>query len=211
MLTRHAVFAELDNVVDDSDVAPASQVDWPNLLLAGSILARSELRPHQETALRIATSAVTLSNSEVIKDAGAILLGKLSNVRAIALATKRNLLIGDLDARLGMALRMEAQRRQMDHAVLIQSSGQWLQVNDFQQRFWNSANDHRWLSASAPTASGKTFLVLQWLIDEMRNPREVRVAVYLAPTRALASEIETSLLPLIASHATSASRLYTSA
>src|SRR5690606_10823808 len=49
---------------------------------------------------------------------------------------------------------------------------------------------------SAPTASGKTFLVLQWLIDQL-IAGESQVAVYLAPTRALVSEIETNLKALL--------------
>ena len=56
-----------------------------------------------------------------INDAGAVLLGKLSNVRAIELANRRDLLIADLDGRLGVALRIEAQRRQMDKAILVKS------------------------------------------------------------------------------------------
>jgi superfamily II DNA/RNA helicase len=84
----------------------------------------------------------------------------------------------------------------MEHAVLVESSGEWLAVNDFQQRFWNDAANYLWLSASAPTASGKTFLVLQWLINRMRIS-DAQVAVYLAPTRALVSEIENHLQSLI--------------
>ncbi|WP_309391781.1 DEAD/DEAH box helicase [Chelatococcus sambhunathii] len=121
-----------------------------------------------------------------------MLLGKLSNFRAVALAEDRGLLAADLDSRLGMSLRIEAQRRQMNRAILIESSGRWLPVNDFQERFWSNAGDHQWLSASAPTASGKTFLVLQWLIDQMRST-DATIAVYLAPTRALVSEIEGAL------------------
>jgi superfamily II DNA/RNA helicase len=139
---------------------------------------------------------VTLSESDVVKDAGAVLLSKLSNFRAVALADQRELLAADLDGRLGLALRIEAQRRQMDQAILVESSGRWLQVNDFQQRFWKDATSYRWLSASAPTASGKTFLILQWLIDHIQSS-DARVAVYLAPTRALVSEIESSLLALL--------------
>ena len=131
-----------------------------------------------------------------MRAAGAVLLGKLSNFRAIDLANQRDLLAADLDGRLGMSLRIEAQRRQMEHAVLVESSGRWLQVNEFQQRFWRNAGDHHWLSASAPTASGKTFLVLQWLIDQMLSS-DVRIAVYLAPTRALVSEIESNLVSLL--------------
>jgi superfamily II DNA/RNA helicase len=84
----------------------------------------------------------------------------------------------------------------MDRSILLQSSGAWLQVNDFQQRFWNNASRDGWLSASAPTASGKTYLVLQWLIDQVMAG-ETRVTVYLAPTRALVSEIETNLTELL--------------
>lgn len=195
-ITRLTVRNEIDNLAPDPSAPTASAIDWPRLLLAGSILARSDRRSDQEAALRIATAAISLTDGQALKDAGAVLLGKLSNFRAIALATNRGLLAADLDSRLGVALRLEAQRREMDRSILVQSSGAWLQVNDFQQRFWSNAGGERWLSASAPTASGKTFLVLQWLIDQV-IAREARVAVYLAPTRALVSEIETSLKRLL--------------
>jgi superfamily II DNA/RNA helicase len=195
-LTKRMVVTEIDNLVPPVDDAAIPEIDWPRLLLAGSILARSDQRPNQEAALRIATGAVTLSTSEAVKDAGTVLLGKLSNFRAIALASERKLLTADLDRRLGMSMRIQAQRRQMDQAILVESSGRWLQVNDFQQRFWKDVADNRWLSASAPTASGKTFLVLQWLIEHVRSG-EARFAVYLAPTRALVSEIEGSLIALL--------------
>jgi len=130
------------------------------------------------------------------KDAGGVLLGKLSNFRAVGLANEPGLLAGNLDGRLGTSLRIEAQRRWMDHVVLVESSGRWLPVNEFQQRFWMNASNHQWLSASAPTASGKTFLVLQWLIDQILSSG-ARVAVYLAPTRALVSEIESNLQSLL--------------
>lgn len=196
MLTRRTARAELDNLVAEQDAVPAEKIDWPRLLLAGSILARSDRRVYQEAALRIATTAVSQSSSQAIKDGGAVLLGKLSNFRAIELANRRDLVTADLDRRLGIALRIEAQRRQMDQAIMIESSGRWLPVNEFQQRFWSNAGTHDWLSASAPTASGKTFLVLQWLIDQMLSS-DTRVAVYLAPTRALVSEIESNLLLLL--------------
>jgi superfamily II DNA/RNA helicase len=195
-ITRLTVRMELDNLATDPSVQSAAVIDWPRLLLAGSILARSEQRTDQEAALRIATAAISLMNNQAFKDAGAVLLGKLSNFRAIELATNRDLLAADLDGRLGVALRLETQRREIDRSILVHSSGVWLQVNDFQQRFWANAAGDCWLSASAPTASGKTFLVLQWLIDQV-STGEIRVAVYLAPTRALVSEIETNLKGLL--------------
>lgn len=194
-LTRLTVMAELDHLVPATE-HKASGSDWPRLLLAGSILARSDQRTYLDAALRIATAAITLSDSEAVRDSGAVLLSKLSNFRAVSLATQRGLLAADVEGRLGMALRIESQRRRMDHSILVQSSGRWIQVNDFQQRFWSQADNYRWVSASAPTASGKTFLVLQWLIDQIQL-REMRVAVYLAPTRALVAEIEANLISLL--------------
>lgn len=192
-ITRMMVRTEIANLQSDL-LTP--DIDWSRLLLAGSILARSDQRVDQEAALRIATGAIGLGSEQAIADAGAVLLGKLSNFRAVLLARKRKLLAEDLDGRLGVALRLEAQRRDIERSVLVESSGQWLQVNDFQQRFWTGAKEYNWLSASAPTASGKTFLVLQWLLDQMRVGAAA-IAVYLAPTRALVSEIETNLQALL--------------
>lgn len=195
-ITRFAVRDELDNLAPDPSACCIKSIDWPRLLLAGSILARTEQRLHQEAALRIATAAISLTDEPALKDAGAVLLSKLSNFRAVTLATNRGLLTANLDGRLGVSLRLEAQRREMERSILLQSSGRWLQVNEFQQNFWLNATGEHWLSASAPTASGKTFLVLQWLIDQVLA-NETKVAVYLAPTRALVSEIETSLKKLM--------------
>lgn len=194
-LTKRIVSSELDNVSQEGKEEDWS-FDWPRLLFAGSILARSDERPHLEAALRVATAAVTISNEIAIKDAGAVLLNKLSNFRAKVLAENRELIALDLNERLGLGLRIESQRRQIESSILIESKGQWLPVNEFQQQFWDSASKFDWVSASAPTASGKTFVVMQWLIDQMLASKS-RVAVYLAPTRALVSEIETYLQSLI--------------
>jgi superfamily II DNA/RNA helicase len=195
-VTRRTVRQEIANLATDSSNQSASDIDWERLLLAGSILARSNDRSHQEASLRIATAAISLPNPATVRDAGAVLLGKLSNFRAVTLAHGRELIADDLDGRLGLALRLEAQKRELEQSVLVRSSGEWLQLNDFQQKFWNSADGKSWLSASAPTASGKTFLVLQWLIDELLAG-DTRVAMYLAPTRALVSEIESNLKRLL--------------
>lgn len=175
---------------------PQNEFNWQELLLAGSLLAKSTQRVHQETALRIATAAVTLDTAHNIRDAGAILLEKLSNHRSVELAQKRSRVAPDIEGRLGVSMRLEAYRRRFDDSVLLEASGEWISVNDFQRELWKGANSGvGWLSASAPTASGKTYMILQWLLDHLRTS-DTNVAVYLAPTRALVSEIELSLKEL---------------
>ncbi|WP_448032744.1 DEAD/DEAH box helicase [Bradyrhizobium liaoningense] len=195
-VTKLTVRAEISNLADDPDAVKPEEIDWARLILAGSILARSEKRREQDAALRIAVAAITLVNDKAIRDAGAVLLGKLSNFRAVNLAENRGLVTDNLDGRLGISLRLESYRREMERSVLVEATGQWMEVNEFQQRFWTSASRAAWSSASAPTASGKTFLVLQWLVDQL-GAGQARIAVYLAPTRALVSEIETNLEQLL--------------
>ena len=84
----------------------------------------------------------------------------------------------------------------MDQSILLEATGERLDVNQFQRDLWSAAQQERaWVSASAPTASGKTFLVLKWIVDELRRQPDQTV-VYLAPTRALVSEIEFALTQL---------------
>ncbi|PDT01608.1 DEAD/DEAH box helicase [Rhizobium chutanense] len=187
---------ELDNVTKDPSLENIA-FDWPRLMLAASILARSDKRAHKEASLRIATGATLLPTSEPIRDAAAVLFDKLSNHRSAALAEQRGRVRPNLASRLGIALRMEDQRRLLESSVLLEASGDRLAVNEFQLKFWTAAAEARtWLSASAPTASGKTFLVLKWLVDSL-GAGKVKRAVYLAPTRALVSEIEASLTEII--------------
>ena len=193
---------EIDNLEPSIDTGTlATEIHWDRLLLAGSILARSEQRRHQEAALRIATGALIISEDMATRDASAVLLGKLANHRAVELGENRNYLVPNVDDRLGLTLRVEAQRRRLQNSVLVHSTGEQLRVNRFQRKFWSEANnDNTWLSASAPTASGKTFLVLQWLVDFVDRGL-AKVVIYLAPTRALVSEVERNLSDALGSDA----------
>lgn len=196
-LTQLTVASEITNL-DESILCDDSRTafNWRELLLAGSLLARSSQRVHQEAALRIATAALMLDTAQEVRDAGAVLLEKLSNHRSVELAVQKDRIKAGLEGRLGVSMRLEASHKRFEDAVLLAASGQWLNVNKFQRDLWQGASaDRGWLSASAPTASGKTFLVLQWLMDHLKTS-ETLVAIYLAPTRALVGEIELSLKEL---------------
>lgn len=196
-ITQFTVSTEITNLeVSNACSNPQEDFNWQELLLAGSLLARSDQREHQEAALRIATAAVTLDTAQAVRDAGAVLLQKLSNHRSVELAQTRGRVAPELESRMGVSMRLEANRRRFEDAILLESGGEWISVNDFQRELWKGVSSGAsWLSASAPTASGKTFLVLQWLLDHLRTS-ETRVAIYLAPTRALVSEIEGNLKEL---------------
>ena len=200
-VSQMTAVTEIDNLEPSVDaVALATEIDWDRLILAGSILARSAQRRHQEAALRIATGALTIGKDVGTRDAAAILLGKLGNHRTVQLGEIRKYILPKLEDRLGVTLRVEAQRRRLENSVLVHSTGEQLPVNSFQRSFWFEASSQdTWLSASAPTASGKTFLVSKWLVDAVERGL-AKVVIYLAPTRALVSEVEGSLSEALANH-----------
>ncbi|WP_232631416.1 DEAD/DEAH box helicase [Methylobacterium sp. Leaf118] len=194
LLARALAASEINDIVPSKEIsAAAKQIDWPRLLLAAGILARSSKRDNQEAVLTVATSALMLQSKESIKDAGAILLGQIANHRSVSLALYRGYLTRGLQKRLGISARLDAVYRDIDNSVLLSASGEWLQANQFQQRFWDATKgETRWIAVSAPTASGKTYLVVRWLIDQVQA-NDYKASVYIAPTRALVAELEASL------------------
>ena len=177
------------------DVSPelkerVSSLDWKRLLFAASILARSEHKDAESVALKIATGCVTLSASKQIAEAGALIFDKLSNNVSLQLAEQRDYIEDKLLPRLGVTARIEAARRSLENSVLLHHTGEFITANKFQREFWDYAcGTTQWLSISSPTASGKTYIVIQWLLDQVFSGRSSLI-IYLAPTRALVSEIE---------------------
>ena len=168
-----------------------SDPDWRRLLLAASVLAETESEVHQETALMVAQAAVVFGTEGVVRDSGALILTQLSNLRAVNLATQRQLIVPDLEERLGVTQRLLAIRRILDSSITLGPSTT-ITANEFQQDLWRSLWAARWTSATAPTAAGKTFLVLNWLLGQV-EAEVIKLGIFLVPTRALVSEIEKNL------------------
>ena len=165
--------------------------DWRRLLLAASVLAESQNADHQETALMAAQAAVAFGPDGVVQDSGALVLTQLSNMRAVELAQERKLVVPALEQRLGGTQRLIATRRIVDSAISLNLRST-ISASEFQRDLWQSLLDAQWTSATAPTAAGKTFLVLNWLLGQV-EVGIVTLGVFLAPTRALVSEIEKQL------------------
>ena len=126
------------------------------------------------------------------------MLTQLANHRAIRLAINREFLAEAFDERLGVTGQMLLARREFAQSI-VPVARQPITANRFQRQFWDELRRAAWVSASAPTASGKTYLVLQWLLNEFSIGR-AKLGVFLAPTRALVSEIERELLELSIDH-----------
>ena len=139
----------------------------------------------------VAQAAVAFGSDGIVQDSGALVLTQLSNMRAVELALQRELVEPDLEQRLGGNQQLIAARRILDSSIAL-SPRKTIAASEFQQELWQSLLEARWTSATAPTATGKTFLVLNWLLGQV-EAEVVKLGVFLAPTRALVSEIEKQL------------------
>src|SRR3712207_758750 len=132
--------------------------DWGRLLLSASVLAASAEGPCQAAALRIAHGCLLSSEtSESRRAAAALLLDSLANRPAIQLALKRGLVRPGFEANLPLPTRIEWTRRAIENSIPA-GDGAYLAVNRFQKKFWVAATSNEWVSVSAPTSAGKSFI-----------------------------------------------------
>lgn len=76
------------------------------------------------------------------------------------------------------------------------TDSQTISVNRFQRYFWQNTRDRDWISLSAPTSAGKSYILGRWLADYLRN-RTQGTIVYLVPTRALIQQVQEDIEQLL--------------
>jgi superfamily II DNA/RNA helicase len=190
---RKSIVSSLQNIVDtDQDH------DWQKLLLAASIFSQSDDKRHQEYALMIAQSALCFSDESSIRDAGSLILARLSNHRTINLAQEQHLIEPNLGTRVGVIEQLLWNKRKLNSEIVFNEKHS-ISGNLFQVDLWSKLSDADWLSATAPTAAGKTFTILNWLLSQFAS-KKCHSAVFVAPTRALVTEIERQLNELKLDH-----------
>lgn len=181
---------EMDDVPDE--------VDWNYALLCASALSSEQTEQAQNTVLRIAVACLSLrGSSENHKSAAAAILERVGNHRSVQLAESRNLLPAGTWKVRPPLLRLESIRKRLELTVPL-STGENLAVNSFQGELWRDAERCDWLSVSAPTSAGKSRIVREWFIEQLRTHKRY-TAVYLAPTRALVEEVSSDFRKVVPS------------
>jgi hypothetical protein len=202
LLDRPGFRARLNSVVADSVASQFSALertenllnlshDWKYLLQCASLLAQARTAKCEDSALRIAQHCLIQSQPENLADAACVILDTLTNKPSIRLAETRKLVKPDPSSRLPLPLRAAWFRREMEHLVVV-GDGLELSLNRFQKDVWQATNTTQILSITAPTSTGKSFLLCQWLAEYFRdNPKAF--VVYVVPTRALIQQVENDL------------------
>ncbi|WP_278471015.1 DEAD/DEAH box helicase [Gimesia maris] len=177
---------------DESDgQRPGEEHDWSYLLKVASLFSGSEVGGHQDVTLRIAQFCLQSSDTtENMKAAATMLLDDLSNGPAIKLAQSRDIIPADYEERLNLSMRMRSLKNKLGTLVEL-SDKSTLRLTRFQHAFWDGLDQATWVSVSAPTSAGKSFVISKWIVDSIDTARTL--IVYVVPTRALISQVEADL------------------
>lgn len=165
--------------------------DLGGLISYASMIARSENQVDEERALRIAQHALRSDRTEM-RLAACIVMDQLSNKQAIDLARAKGLIGEDIPGDLPTPLKLDWYRRRITNSVVV-ADETVLELNRFQKKLWGELESNKWVSVSAPTSSGKSFLLSRWLVSRLDDSSEPCVVVFLVPTRALIYQIENEL------------------
>lgn len=168
-----------------------STVDWNNLLMCASALAHSDNPDCQDAALRIAqcclTHPETTANQKV---ASSIIFHKLTNTQAIELALKKEYLPVDYEDNIPLPFQIENTQRNIEHIIFTKDTNKSIYLNKFQKDFYEKAHSSNYTSASAPTSSGKSFILNTFVLEQLSNAENPKNIVYLVPTRSLINQVE---------------------
>ncbi|MGZ6853478.1 MAG: DEAD/DEAH box helicase [Mycobacteriaceae bacterium] len=177
-------------------VSDAPTVDWSYLLSCASVMAMSYREDALDAALRIAQTALLATDAqEVHRDAAVLLLDRAGNHPALALARRRDRVGEEALSHYPAPLRMEIVRSRLELKVPALGGGS-ASVSRFQRDLWTAVESSDWISASAPTSAGKSFIVRRWFAE--RAERAMRAGspsnlVAVVPTRALVEEVSREL------------------
>jgi len=169
-------------------------IDWNNMLGIASVLSYSDHNEHLDAALRIAQTAISEDGTSITqKEGAAVILQSLTNKPAIKLAIERGRISKDFEEHLPLPLKLQKLRSDFENSITL--GDQTVSLNKFQTRVHNSYLENDAISISAPTSSGKSFILCSIIIGEMLKGK--KSIVYLVPTRALIAQVEEDLRKLL--------------
>lgn len=187
-LQTRFVVDDLRSVSRDESAA----LNWNRLLLLASVLAGGDDESSVTAALRITQgSFISPEASTAHRVAASVLLERMGNRNSVALAEQRLLVSEDREELTPMPLQLDVMRRRLELSIPTPRGGR-RPVSPFQRRFWDLAKHNDWLSVSAPTSAGKSWIVMRWLEFCMSRSAEFR-GFYIVPTRALVEEVALAL------------------
>ncbi len=175
--------------------AREDEIDWKYLITCASLFAQSKEGKILDMAYRICQTCMTEQNVESeYRNACAAIFDILTNSPAISLSKKRGLISDDYLSKIPVEAAIDVKRKRFSNT--IDDGEDLIFLNDFQKEVYSSFDNTKVLSVSAPTSSGKSFVLLQLIKEYIKSNPLVKIA-YIVPTRALIQQVEFDIRTII--------------
>lgn len=183
-----SVSDQFPSLSNESEIT-IGEIPVKSLISLASIIAKENDPYLEDISFRIAQFAIQ-NGDEPDQEAACIIFDKMANRQSIKLAKGKDSL-DQIRSGLPLPLKWDWIRRDLTFKEVL-SDGTIIDLNRFQLDLWESLQTKKWLSVSAPTSSGKSFLLTKWM-KEYINSDSTTMTVFLVPTRALIKQTETIL------------------
>lgn len=152
-----------------------------------SILAESNNEAHKKKAqdLAILLFLNNKENKQILK-AVYVLLSRIGNLTA----TRHLNNISNNDFTEDFILLKELINKRIQNSILIDEES--ILLTDFQKDLFKKLNKQQYVSISAPTSSGKSFILKKYIELEL-NKNDEFYALYIVPSRALINQVSEDL------------------
>ncbi|QEL22942.1 DEAD/DEAH box helicase [Bosea sp. F3-2] len=197
-MTGHKAFSEILGRLESSGAvrsigaelerssSPLSDEELHKLLYCAGVFVQTEDLGFRRVAQSIALNAlIVAADDEAAYERSRRILTDLGNFPALARVARPGSEVG--------ASFLDALRRTLSRELnSVRVGDEWLPLTDFQKETWDELPQARAIAVSAPTSAGKSFLVIEHLCRQIERS-ESFCAVYVAPTRALLSEVSAKI------------------
>lgn len=171
-----------------------SQIDWNYMLSIASLFSYCNESKYLDAALRIAqTCLMEEDTSENQKNAAAFILDNLTNKPAIKIALNKQYIKKNFREQYPLALKIQQKKSDFEHSIII--NDEIFSLNKFQKEVYLAYKHNETISISAPTSAGKSYILCTLLLKELSCG--IKNIIYIVPTRALISQVETDLKSLL--------------
>lgn len=154
------------------------------LLSSASVFATAQDEDSRELAQQIAVFASLASNEDAVRQGAVHVLSDLGNFPGLTkLEAKEPVVLG---------FQTYMRRALLKELNSVEMAGKHVSLTEFQLDVWESLKSSVATAISAPTSAGKSYVVLEHLC-ERAIATERFTALYIAPTRALLTEIQGKL------------------
>lgn len=171
---------------ENSEDPDPTDEEMAKLHYCAQVFAQTDDTSYRQIAQSIALNTILLKKHPDLVDRSIALLTDLGNFPAADYANRH--FPGQLSSRL-----LDGISRGLSRAMnSIKIGSDRIALTDFQKEAWDSLPANEAVAISAPTAAGKSFLVIEHLCRLAELRKEFR-AVYLAPSRALLAEVHNKI------------------